>query len=245
MISTQEVDFLEQDAPIRGQNFVLLSFVSPEDLLKKKEDFFFQEYVDIYAKKNLELHEHLNNLFPEKTDELRMIKENFDFLFDSTKIKQSYKHFVQDNLDSLESKFHEQNNFQTSMRGIKVRGTFDTLAEAQSKSEQLRKLENNKFSIYIAQVGCWCPWAPNPDQIQDQEFAETQLNTLMKKYHDNMENTQMFYNNRKEQLQNRIKEIELEKKKSVEAEDVSESSAKGKEKMMNDEDPWIKRKKSI
>lgn len=243
MIPTKEVDFLEQDAPIRSQNFVLLSFISPEDLLHKKEEFFFQQYVDIYTKKNLELYEHLDKLFPEKKDELRIIKENFDFLFDPTKIKQSYKYFVQDNLNSLEAKFHEENNFQTSIRGIKVRGTFDTLVEAQSKSEQLRKLENNKFSIYIAQVGCWCPWAPNPDQIQDQEFAETQLNTLMKKYHDNMENTQIFYNNRKEQLKKRIQDVENEKLQNIEEEQPS--SSKGKDKMIEEDDPWIKQKISI
>jgi hypothetical protein len=34
---------------------------------------------------------------------------------------------------------------------------------------------DNKFNVYV-QGGCWCPWSPNPDDITDQEYAETNLN---------------------------------------------------------------------
>ena len=36
--SVKEVDYLDEDKPIRGQNFVLLSFLSPEDVLVNKEN---------------------------------------------------------------------------------------------------------------------------------------------------------------------------------------------------------------
>ena len=35
------VDLLEEDKPISGQKFVCVSFVSPENILKRKELFFF------------------------------------------------------------------------------------------------------------------------------------------------------------------------------------------------------------
>jgi len=39
------VDILETDKPIAGQNFVCMSFVSPEKILKAKEIFFFEEFL--------------------------------------------------------------------------------------------------------------------------------------------------------------------------------------------------------
>ena len=83
------------------------------------------------------------------------------------------------------------------MRGIKVRGTFDTIEEAKTRSEFLKKIDN-KFNIYIAQVGCWCPWSPNPECLDNQEYSETQLNTLMKEYKNNMDNRDIVFENRKQ-----------------------------------------------
>ena len=34
------VDLLEEDKPISGQSYVCVSFVSPENILKKREMFF-------------------------------------------------------------------------------------------------------------------------------------------------------------------------------------------------------------
>jgi hypothetical protein len=41
-------DFLEEDAEIRSQKFVLLSFLSPENVLEKKDEFFFGEFIKQY-----------------------------------------------------------------------------------------------------------------------------------------------------------------------------------------------------
>lgn len=222
MISTKEKDFLDQDDPIRTQNFVCLSFLSPEDVLKRKEQFFFERYTAAYASKNKEFIEDLEKMFPEKQEQIRIHKEKFNFLYDSSMIQESYKYFVQDMMDDLEREFYETNDFQTSMRGIKVRGVYDTLEEAKFRSEQLRK-KDKKFSIYIAQVGCWCPWSPNPDSIADQEFAETELNTLMKNYQENIDNKTEFFELRKENLKQQA---------------LSSSSSN----ILAEDDPWIKQK---
>jgi len=256
MISTKEVDYLEQDEPLRNQNFVCLSFISPEDILKKKEAYFFEEYTKAYAKKNQEYVNTLENIFPDKKEEIRIIKDNFDFLFNETKIQDSYKYFVQDQAEILEKTFYEHNDFQTCIRGLKVRGVFDTIQEAKTRSEKLRKLENNKFSIFIAQVGCWCPWSPNPEHIENQEFAETQLNTLMKKYQENQENKTQYFEERKEAMKKQISETEDQKKKQIENDlasvqivdngnDVTlelTSSENQPSSMYTEEDPWMKEK---
>jgi hypothetical protein len=42
-------------------------------------------------------------------------------------------------------------------------------------------------------VGKWLPWDPSPSAIPDQEYAEDQLNTLMKKYKENEEARELFH----------------------------------------------------
>ena len=39
------VDLLDEDKPVAGQKFVCMSFVSPDKILKKKELFFFEEFL--------------------------------------------------------------------------------------------------------------------------------------------------------------------------------------------------------
>ena len=40
--NSKYVDLLEEDKPIAGQKFACVSFVSPENILKQKEIFFFE-----------------------------------------------------------------------------------------------------------------------------------------------------------------------------------------------------------
>lgn len=49
-------------------------------------------------------------------------------------------------------------------------------------------------------MGCWCPWSPNPDCLENQEYAETQLNTLMKEYKKNMNDKDVVFEARKTSL---------------------------------------------
>ena len=39
------VDMLEEDKPISGQKFACISFVSPENILQRREHFFFSEFL--------------------------------------------------------------------------------------------------------------------------------------------------------------------------------------------------------
>lgn len=43
-------EYLTEDPELRGQKYVCLSFLSPEDLLANKDIFFFENYVRDYAK---------------------------------------------------------------------------------------------------------------------------------------------------------------------------------------------------
>lgn len=196
LVSTRETDYLDEDKAIRGQNFALLSFISPEDVLINKEIYYFGCFLDEFGKDIKTLLDGIYSKYPESKELIDAVKTNHSYIFDKKELNDQYTFYKSINGDEIEANFHRDNNFVTTMRGIKVRGVFDTIEEAKNRSELLKRIDN-KFNIYIAQVGCWCPWSPNPDSLQNQEYAETQLNTLMKEYKKNMEDKDVVFESRK------------------------------------------------
>ena len=104
--------------------------------------------------------------------------------FRTSKIEEAYDSYMFKNKKKLEDAFFEKNAFRTTVQGIKVRGTYDTYNEAVARAKTLQKLDPS-FNVYVGQVGFWLPWDPEPHDIADQEYADDQLNTLMKKYREN------------------------------------------------------------
>jgi len=244
LVSTKEQDFLDQDPPIRGQKYVCLSFLSPEDVLKNKETFFFEKYLERFSAEMVDLwtsmlEVHKDNV--EFTDSLRSVRNRYEHLFAADCLTHDYNAFVVNDNAQLEDAFYEKNNFLTSMRGLKVRGTYDTLREAQVRAQVLKRIDD-KFNVYIAEVGCWCPWSPNPSEIENQEFAETELNTLMKKYQENQQHKDEFYNARKERLK---QESRVTDAPPVAAnDDQTGETAELLSKLELLEDPWEQHKKT-
>ena len=240
MIPTSEKDFLENDPPIRGQNFVCLSFLHPEQLLKRKETFFFSEYTKAFVEDAKELLNKMREEYPDKNAFFDTLTDNHKGLFGGS-MDLDYQYFLDMKQDELEKRFNQENDFQTSTQGIKVRGVFESSQEAQNQCQKLRKIDNEKFNIYIAEVGCWCPWNPNPNAVENQEFAETELNTLMSKYKENMDTASSFYKERKEVMQKRIEEEQKQNMDDANKVDVEENT-ESLEEEIGEDDPWIKNK---
>lgn len=198
LISTKEVDYLDEDKPIRGQNYVCLSFISPEDVLANKEVYAFGKFLQNFSKDLGTLLDMLQQRYPEDKDLISSLRENNAHLFKNDDLQEQYRFFRRSNTSEIDHEFLEKNNFQTCVRGIKVRGSFETLKEAQVRAEVLKRM-GDKFDIFIGQVGCWCPWSPNPEDLQEQQYTETQLNTLMKKYKENMQLKDEFFEQRKQE----------------------------------------------
>jgi hypothetical protein len=209
VVSVKEEDHLDEDKPIRNQNFVCLSFLSPEDVLLDKEVAFFNKYISSFSTQVSELFDALSEKYPDDKNMLQVVRENHAHVFNVNELQDQYKFYKALNREVLESEFHKEHEYRTTVRGIKVRGVYDTLKEAQVRAEVLKKM-GDKFNIYVAQVGCWCPWSPNPEELENQEYAETQLNTLMNKYKENASNRDEFYAMRKDE---KIKNAKLEAEK--------------------------------
>lgn len=224
-------DYLDEDPEIPSQKFVLLSFISPENVLQTKDKFFFQKFMTDYEiqYKGKSLEQFLGNTIldinrkidaavdelvkaevpSEKIDELRATRIPVESVMDQyqaylkkykgevtrTEIDEAYKDFMFRRGVELEDEFHKANNFQTTVRGLKVRGVYSTDAEAAARAKKLQR-SDPLHNILLGVVGKWLPWDPTPNAIQDQEYAEDQLNTLMQSYKKNEENVANFYKER-------------------------------------------------
>ena len=193
-VETKE-DFLEVDKAIPGQNFACLSFVSPEKLLKRKELFIAKYF----------LKKHLG-------------KEINDTEFD-----EEFDTFMEENESALDRKFSEDNDFQTSVRGVKVRGVYDSYKEAEVRAKVLQKLDSS-FHVYVGQVGYWLPWDPNPNNVENQEYMENELNMLMKEYKKNEQQRDIFYAEQTKTRKNAVREENEQRKKAAEEAESGEAT---------------------
>ena len=214
--STEVVeDFLEADDQIRGQNFVCLSFVSPESVIKNKDLFKMQDFLRHLVKNNnINLSEdYINNL------------------------DEKYKDYLYTREETLEKEFYENNDFRTTIRGLKVRGVYDTVKEANMRAQKLQKKDKN-FNVYVGQVGYWLPWDPEPHQVGEQEYFESDLNQLVKKYKENQEAKETHFRENVEYVKEQAAK-EVEKKKAESANKVEEALKQ----TLEGDDPWIAAKK--
>ena len=219
VVPVSECDYLEEDPEIRGQKFCCVSFISPEKLLNDKNTFIFTEFTKNFCKDMNELFHNMKEKYPDDADGFQAIADRYRFLFNKQHMQDEYKYFCEEKSEELDKHFNEQVDFQTNVRGLKVRGSYDTLREAQVRSEVLKRKDKN-HNIFICQVGCWCPWDPSADQIDDQHYSEDQLNTLMKKYRENQAHKDEVFNDRKREML----EAQKEKNKKVEEENLLESN---------------------
>ena len=190
-----EEDFLSVDNRVPGQNYCCLSFISPEKIVKQKETFI--------------LHEFLKDISEEyKISEDKLIDKFEDF---------KYK-----NEADLTEKFTENNDFSTNVRGVKVRGIYDTKKEADVRAKVLQR-QDKHHSVFVGQVGYWLPWDPSLsylDKVEGQ-YLDNDLNTLMQKYNENQESKDVFFQ-------------EMVKEKTSSTKEISN-------KISEDDDPWMKK----
>jgi hypothetical protein len=117
-----------------------------------------------------------------------------------TKIKELYDDFLFTNKEKLEETFYIQNEFRTSVRGLKIRGVYASNEEAVARSKKLQR-NDTLHNIFVGEVGKWLPWDPAPSEVADQEYAEEKLNTLMKKYKENEDAREQYEREKRSNMQ--------------------------------------------
>ena len=205
-MTVQEEDFLSVDTPIPGQNFACISFVSPEKVLNNKNTFFIHEYLK------------------SKAEEYNLSLE---------KLEEDYDGYLYNNRDKLEKTFYEKNDFHTSIRGLKVRGVYDTKREADVRAKVLQRKDEN-FHVFVGQVGYWLPWDPEADDIENEEYAENELNKLVKNYNENRKKRDVYFDDQKKEKIEKINKEKILKKKEIE-------NSEDDNLFKNEDDPWMKK----
>jgi len=210
------VDMLEPDKPIANQNFVCMSFVSPEKILKKKELFFFEEFLKTWEfNKSMEKFIQFLNFmsfkynisFDDLTKDFKeFVEEERQNLLRTCYADDDYKTFVDNHEERLQKKFDIEHKFQTCVRGIKVRGVYPTQEEAELRCKLLRELDPN-HDVYVGNVGLWMPVDPEAYKTGRVEYLEEELNQLMHEKKKNEDNAKMAFEQRvKETKQKAIDE---------------------------------------
>jgi hypothetical protein len=187
-VQEEPQDFLEVDDEIRGQKYCLLSFIEPEDVIQNKEAFKTAKYLQSINKND---------------------KKSFKDFYEQ------YLDFQYKYHDDIEKDYIKENGLKTNMRGVKVRGVYDTEEEAKQKAAQLQK-KDSLFHVFLGEVGYWLPFNPLPDKIKDEVFINEGLQELMEGYKQNAINKDILY---EEEKREKLKHAAEELKKGREQED--------------------------
>ena len=216
------IDLCDEDAPIAGQKFACMSFISPEKIIKKREVFLFEQFVKQwdfakYMSKSVDFLNFIAFKYNLKVDDVitdfnDFVKEEGANLKDGN-LDDDFKTFMDKNEDTLNAQFQKANGFQTSVRGIKLRGVYSSQEEAEMRCKKVRKIDPN-HDIFVGPVGMWIPWDPDAYKTGRVEFMEEELNQLHSEKIKNEAKAKEEFDRRiKETKQKAIKEnIELAKK---------------------------------
>lgn len=180
------VDLLDEDKPIAEQKFCCLSFVSPENEIKNKKLFMFESFLKEYdfnksMEKFIQFVNYISYKYNINSEE---IVTEFKTFVESERpsltksCEDDYKTFLDNNEERLEKTFNEKHNFQTSVRGLKVRGVFPSQQEAELRCKMLREVDPN-HDVYVGPVGIWVPFHPEAYKTGNVQYLEKELNELM------------------------------------------------------------------
>lgn len=203
----QLVDLLDEDKPISGQKFCCISFISPENIIKQKNLFLFQEFLKKFDfTKSMEKFEQFLQfiIFKYNLDQQSIMDDLKGFIAEEknnllrTTIEDEFKNFLDANEEHLDKMFNEQYNFQTNTRGVKVRGSFESQQEAEMRCKMLREIDPS-HDIFVGPVGMWMPWDPDAYKTGKVEHLNDELNKLM---HGKVENEK----NAKVEFEKRVRE---------------------------------------
>lgn len=217
--NSKYVDLLEEDKPIAGQKFVCMSFVSPEKILKEKEIFFFEEFLKNWEfNKSMEKFLQFINFISYKynlsfedlnKDFKDFVQEEKDNL-SKTNLSDDYKTYLDNHEEELQKKFDVEHNFQTSTRGLKVRGVYPTEEEAELRCKMLREIDPN-HDIMVGPVGLWMPWDPEAYKTGRVEYMEEELNQLMHEKQKNEANAKAAFEQRVKETKKQAIEENIQK----------------------------------
>lgn len=187
------IDLCDEDPIIPSQKFICLSFVSPEKVLKQREQYLFDKFIQqwdfakslekfgdfmnfVSFKYNLKMDDVMADYKDYVTEEKSKLK--------SYSVTDDYRNFLDKNEEKIVEEFNKIHEFQTSVRGLKFRGAYSSQAEAELRCKKLREADPN-HDIFVGSGFTWIPWDPDAYKTGRVEFMEEELNQL---HHEKVKN---------------------------------------------------------
>lgn len=89
----------------------------------------------------------------------------------------------------------------TTLSGIKIRGVFEEYDDACKHARKLQECDPYHH-VFVGEMGKWLPHDPDPDSkyVKDFEYANEQLNSMMKAYVENQDKAKLFHEQRKSDM---------------------------------------------
>ena len=168
------------------QKFVVMSFLDPDDILKKREHYFFSQFVSHWEfATTLTKYEEFFAFLSHKhrlptqsiMDDFRSFVEDQRASLETTSIPDQYRTFLDRHEDALFAQFNKDNDFQTSVRGIKIRGVYDNQQDAETRGEEIQAVDTT-HNISLGVMGAWMPWNPVAYKTGRVKYLEPELNRL-------------------------------------------------------------------
>ena len=127
-----------------------------------------------------------NKLFPKGQEYICL-----SFLSDSDNL--TYEEYLSN--ENMPKK--KDSNLKT-LAGIRFQGAFSTYEKACEHAKKVQTMDP-AFNVYVGEAGKWLPFDPDPnsEQVKDSEYANEELNNLMKGYLENQEKAKLFHEQRK------------------------------------------------
>ena len=203
----EAIDYLEEDPELPNQRYVVVSFISPEKVIRQKDNFFFEKFLQwsdydwqvkgietfgafLSKKYNIPI----DDIMRDVREHERVHKEQLK----ASDVPEQYQVFLLKHEKELQAAFDKEVNFTCNTRGVKVRRSFPSYEEAQLWCKVLQR-KYPKDNIVIGRMGCWLPWDPSEHMMENVEYANQQLNEIMRRYKENEASRELFFAEEREE----------------------------------------------
>jgi hypothetical protein len=216
-----EKDYLYQDPVLYGQDFALLSYVNPTEIVQIKDIFYFTQFYknELETQIKAEWSGCIKSFNVVIRKEFQRIEDMFEereerkLLLSVRKIKDSFclneENIVRDQLRSynFDDLCNRYKDFLTEKRreltqsdllyGLKIRGAFGSLVDAKAHGERCHTEFEPEVHTYVVSNYSWNGLDINPDEAEDQVYSnlgnnEVDGGELMKRYHNNLHQKRVF-----------------------------------------------------
>jgi len=200
-------DLLNEYPVISSQRWGCYSFISPEEHIKNKDLFMFEQFVSNweYTKSVTLFSDFMHYLsFKYKLNLESIQTELKDFVSsEETALKKNnvvddYESFKDINGEILTQKYQKDHDFQTSVRGYVNIGNFSTEEEARKYSKEIRE-KVPQHDILVGLNFLWVPLNPDVYKTGNMEYMEDELNQLHHEKEKNAKKAKDEFEQRKQQ----------------------------------------------